>query len=41
MSIKKVSKNQPDTFEFNEENLKHIKEIINRLNLTTKQQQPQ
>ena len=30
MSIKKVSKNQPDTFEFNEENLKHIKEIIKK-----------
>ena len=30
MSIKKVSKNQPDTFEFSEENLKHIKEIIKK-----------
>ncbi len=30
MSLKKVSKNQPDTFEFNEENLKDIKEIIKK-----------
>ena len=30
MSIKKVSKNQPDTFEFNDENLKDIKEIIKK-----------
>ena len=28
MSIKKISKNQPDTFEFNENNLKMSKEII-------------
>ena len=30
MSLKKVSKKQPDTFEFNEENLKDIKEIIKK-----------
>ena len=30
MSIKKISKNQPDTFEFNENNLKISKEIISK-----------
>ena len=30
MSIKKISKNQPDKFEFNENNLKISKEIISK-----------
>ena len=37
MSLKKVSKNQPDTFEFDSKNLEEAEKIINSDEITDKE----